>query len=60
MTQSITSYVLRITQIYSEEGEQERRIKLRHVQTEEETYLSSLDEVPDFIETQLRKVNVND
>ncbi|WP_078594101.1 hypothetical protein [Evansella clarkii] len=59
MTQNITSYVLRIIETYNDKGEQERRIKLRHVQTEEEYYLSSLEEVPHFIETQLERVKTS-
>ncbi|WP_096187851.1 hypothetical protein [Evansella halocellulosilytica] len=54
MNQHITSYVLRIVQTYNENGE-EYRIKIRHVQTDEETYLPSLHDVPSFIESQLKK-----
>jgi hypothetical protein len=48
----ISSYVLRIT-VQEGEGQNGIRIRLSHVQSGEEVYVSSLDEAKAYIEDQL-------
>ena len=50
MNDFISSYVIRIMRTQRIHGEDSLRIKLSHVQTGEEVYLHSFDEVKDYLE----------
>lgn len=54
MESIVSSFVLRVSQ--SMEGNiEDWRIRIRHVQTDEEIYLSSLDELKEYIKEQVNK-----
>ncbi|MBU9714348.1 hypothetical protein [Evansella tamaricis] len=55
MNDFISSYVIRIIRTESNHNGDSYRIKLSHVQSGEETYLHSFDEVRDYLEASVSK-----
>lgn len=54
MSQMIFSYVLRIFQENGDAAVGQIRIRLKHVQTDEELYFTSMAEVKEYIEQQIQ------
>lgn len=55
MNDYISSYVIRIMNVEEENGKERYRIKLSHVQTGEELYLHSFEELKNYLEMAVSK-----
>jgi hypothetical protein len=55
MKNIVSSFVLRVSQPVGEQDKEDYRIRIRHVQSDEEIYLSSLEEIKDYISVQLKR-----
>jgi hypothetical protein len=55
MKSIVSSFVLRVSHSIEENCSEDWRIRIRHVQSDEEIYLSSLDEVRAYIEDQVKQ-----
>lgn len=55
MKNIVSSFVLRVSQPIVEHAKEDYRIRIRHVQSDEEIYLSSLEEIKDYISDQLKR-----
>ena len=58
MEHLVSSFVLRVSHSNGGNDLEDWRIRIRHVQTDQETYLSSLDEVKEYIEEQMKQERV--
>jgi hypothetical protein len=54
MKNIVSSFVLRVSHSIEDNCLEDWRIRIRHVQSDEEIYLSSLDEVKAYIEDQVK------
>jgi hypothetical protein len=55
MKSIVSSFVLRVSQASEEYQPEDWRIRIRHVQSDEEVYLNSLDEIKEYIKTQVKR-----
>jgi hypothetical protein len=55
MNNIVSSFVLRVSHSMEENSSEGWRIRIRHVQSDEEIYLSSLDEVKEYIADQVKR-----
>ena len=55
MENIVSSFVLRVSHAFEGNESTDWRIRIRHVQSDKEIYLSSLDEVKDYIEEQMKQ-----
>lgn len=55
MKNIVSSFVLRVSQSIEEQHKEDYRIRIRHVQSDEEIYLSSLEEIKGYISEQLKR-----
>jgi hypothetical protein len=55
MKNIVSSFVLRVSHSMEENSSEGWRIRIRHVQSDEEIYLSSLDEVKEYIADQVKR-----
>jgi hypothetical protein len=54
MKSIVSSFVLRVSHSMEDNCSEDWRIRIRHVQSDEEIYLSSLDDVKAYIEDQVK------